>query len=884
MFSARAEAVALRSYCRSLQGDQLEAWSDVVERSTYQHHLRLWEDAGGAPDLSELAELRGLGLARRSMVAGRTLWLGGTEYAYSRAASQFNCAATRYFTVYDAVDAAWLLLNGCGVGAKPQVGVLHGYTRPIPELEVVPSERGKDYRGREENLESLEGGVWTIDVGDSAQAWAKALGKMLNPKVRRADRLRLDFSEVRGAGGRLKGYGWICNGYKPLADALCVVHSILNEKAGELLDELDIGDLHNLMGQILSSRRAAEILHMDSWNPRLQEFMRCKERYWEVGKDYRRQSNNSVLYWSKPSRSELASLLELAFANGDPAPINAAASVRKAPWFQYFNPCFVGDTRVWTIHGPRRFDELVGQEVPVLTQSFGQLCYRRMHSIRRTREKAPVFRVIVRKHPRRPAGSFTATGDHRVYLVDGREVQVQDLQPGMRLASVYKRKAGVYKSLMASSGDTDLEHRVVASYAFGQRPSSSDIVHHIDEDGSNNDPSNLEVLTGSEHRLAHPTAYDRALSGMYGRKHSERSKELIRQRATEQHRRRRNHTVIAVEPAGFQDVYDGTVDDTHKFFIETEANGGVLVHNCGEIFLGAFCNLVTNALPRFGRDFSSLCRAVYLIARANYRQTCVDLRDGVLQPVWHQCNEALRLCGVSLTGIEQAAKLTDYQIRRLRCEATHGAYSMADELDMPRPKAVTCLKPEGSGSKIADCTEGLKRPLGRYVFNWIAFSQHDPLVERHAAAGYRVMPHPQDSNNVLVRFPVDNTGVDFGAGGAYNMEPAVEQLDRYLRWNTLWADHNVSFTVDFDREEIPTIAEWLDVNWDRGYIGAAFLRRNDPRLTAKDLGHPYLPQEVRTEEDFREYVSKLRPVDYAGIQGVYDMADEGCASGACPAR
>jgi ribonucleoside-triphosphate reductase (formate) len=328
MFSARADATTLRSYCRPLHDDYLETWPQVVERSTYQHHLKLWEDAGGTPDLSELAELRELGLQRKSMVAGRTLWLGGTEYAYSRAASQFNCAATRYFTVYDAVDAAWLLLNGCGVGAKPQVGVLHGYTRPIPELEVVPSERSKDYRGREDNLESLDGGVWTIAVGDSAQAWAKALGKMLNPKVRHADKLCLDFSEVRGPGGRLKGYGWICNGYKPLADALCVVHSILNEKAGELLDELDIGDLHNLMGQILSSRRAAEILHMDSWNPRLQEFMRCKERYWEVGKDYRRQSNNSVLYWSEPSRSELASLLELAFANGDPAPINAAASVK----------------------------------------------------------------------------------------------------------------------------------------------------------------------------------------------------------------------------------------------------------------------------------------------------------------------------------------------------------------------------------------------------------------------------------------------------------------------------------------------------------------------------------------------------------------------------
>ena len=56
------------------------------------------------------------------------------------------------------------------------------------------------------------------------------------------------------------------------------------------------------------------------------------------------------------------------------------------------------------------------------------------------------------------------------------------------------------------------------------------------------------------------------------------------------------------------------------------------VNPCGEILLGdkSFCNLVEVVLPRFNGDEAGLQAAVRLAARANYRQTCVNLRDGVL--------------------------------------------------------------------------------------------------------------------------------------------------------------------------------------------------------------------------------------------------------------
>jgi hypothetical protein len=47
------------------------------------------------------------------------------------------------------------------------------------------------------------------------------------------------------------------------------------------------------------------------------------------------------------------------------------------------------------------------------------------------------------------------------------------------------------------------EHRVVAEQKLGRKLITGEIVHHIDGDKLNNDPSNLEVLTAAEHMRRH---------------------------------------------------------------------------------------------------------------------------------------------------------------------------------------------------------------------------------------------------------------------------------------------------------------------------------------------------------------------------------------------
>lgn len=298
------------------------------------------------------------------------------------------------------------------------------------------------------------------------------------------------------------------------------------------------------------------------------------------------------------------------------------------------------------------------------------------------------------------------------------------------------------------------------------------------------------------------------------------------------------------------------------------------------------CNLCEVVLPRFNGDDDELRKAVPLLARANYRQTCVNLEDGILQRTWHELNEYLHLCGVGVTGVVQWCYQNDRRAwQQLKMMALQGANSMAEELNLPPPALVTTLKPSGTLSKLAECTEGIHKPLGKYIFNNINFSVHDPLVSMLQAAGYRVFENPNDSTGVLVTFPMCYENVEFSdvGGRQLNVESAVTQLDRYRLLMTEYVQNNVSTTISYAPGEVGQIVDWMHRHWD-DYVATAFIFRNDPTKTAEDLGHPYLPQEVVTESDYLAYVSRLRPVDTQTKASAFEIDMEECKSGMCPIK
>lgn len=664
--SPRARIVERRTYLRPLNEDgTLFETSDQMKDRVISHQRWLWENQVkrnlNSTEEAELAELRDL--MDRSLVtmSGRVKWMGGTELVKTRASAAFNCSFTKIENPADLVDAFWLLLQGAGVGFKPVTGLLEGFNPTLTKIKVIESTR-IDKGGAEESTETYDAAsrTWRLTIGDSAKAWAKALGKLLAGKYP-ATTIILDFSELRPAGKRLKGYGWLSSGWKPLEKAMTRICELLIAASGRNLTAIEIGDIVNHLGTVLSSRRSAQIWLHDAGAQMEDDFVNAKVGRYENGNEHREQSNNSLLFWSKPSRDRIIELLTTILDGGEPGFINAAEAKRRAPDFDGGNPC-------------------------------------------------------------------------------------------------------------------------------------------------------MEILLPSK----------------------------------------------------------------------------------------GFCNLVQVVWHRFNGDMHGLLRAQYIAGRANYRQTCVDMKDGVLQLAWDNNQHLLRLCGVAPLGyVSWEGMGNRYMLEAVRDAAITGANSMADEFGTPRPRRVTQVQPGGTSSKHLgldgdEVHEGAHLALSRWIFNNINVSKGEPLLDALIAANYRVKEHPFNNTAMLVTIPVEypasplftrKTMMIDGKPETVevNEESAVSQLERYRVLMNHYVQQNCSITVSFDETEIDAVADWFMENWD-SYVGVSFLRRNDPTKTAADLGFAYLPQEAVSKRMYDEYVASLWPLDLSGDKSS-DLLDMGeCASGVCPVR
>ena len=195
-----------------------------------------------------------------------------------------------------------------------------------------------------------------------------------------------------------------------------------------------------------------------------------------------------------------------------------------------------------------------------------------------------------------------------------------------------------------------------------------------------------------------------------------------------------------------------------------------------------------------------------------------------------------------------------------------------------------------------DTYEGVHKPEAMYLFNWVGFGKEDPKVEKLKTAGYKVMDNTADETGAgcLICLPVNFEGGDFTKVNVthkdgseeildLNTETAIEQLERYRKIQLYYCDQNVSNTIYYKQEEKDVIVDWLLDNWDI-YVGVSFLFKNDPTVSAADLGFNYLPQEYVNKETFYEYFNSLSEIEWDDTDYESELEDEGCATGACPIK
>jgi len=227
-------------------------------------------------------------------------------------------------------------------------------------------------------------------------------------------------------------------------------------------------------------------------------------------------------------------------------------------------------------------------------------------------------------------------------------VQAIDLRPGDSLASVYRTRANQKGYLRLTNGkDTPLEHHLVISWNLGRRPNYPfEHVHHLNGQKDNNLPENLKIMTAEAHNASKMLGI---LNSMYkvwdernplygldfsgpnnGRYRKDLDDQEIRQLRNQGlpyrtiadklecskytvmkrlgwHRPDNreavvNHKVAKVEMlTEREDVYNGTVDDTHRYFICCGNDDAILSANCGELPLVPYgsCTLASINVSKF---------------------------------------------------------------------------------------------------------------------------------------------------------------------------------------------------------------------------------------------------------------------------------------------
>jgi ribonucleoside-triphosphate reductase len=297
---------------------------------------------------------------------------------------------------------------------------------------------------------------------------------------------------------------------------------------------------------------------------------------------------------------------------------------------------------------------------------------------------------------------------------------------------------------------------------------------------------------------------------------------------------------------------------------------------CSEIILRPqqFCNL-TEVVIRAGDTFESIGRKVRLATILGTLQArLVDFK--FLSPEWRETTQREALLGVSMTGIYDGPDLSADDLERLRLIAKSTNVLWALALGINPAAAITCVKPSGTVSQLADCASGIHQRHAEFYIRRVRGDLKDPLTQFLMVAGVPCEPCVMKPESTVVfsfpqRAPV----------GAVTRDDvtAIEHLEKWLHYQRHWCDHKPSVTITVREHEWPEVGAWVWKNFD-WMSGVSFLPHSD---------HTYVqaPYETCDEETFNAMVAAMPTLDWQQLslfetedttKGSQTMA---CTGGVC---
>ena len=180
------------------------------------------------------------------------------------------------------------------------------------------------------------------------------------------------------------------------------------------------------------------------------------------------------------------------------------------------NPCVVADTLIAVADGRLAvsIEDLCnkGEDVPVYCcDDNGEIVVREMRNPRITGRNSRILKVAIEN-----GHELRVTENHEFIMSDGSVVQAKDLKENDSLSIMNRflapievinpnsnsRSQNYYWINNSRHKQWNIEHRFIADHYYG-KINRGFVVHHKNFVGSDNNPSNLQVMTSSDHRDLH---------------------------------------------------------------------------------------------------------------------------------------------------------------------------------------------------------------------------------------------------------------------------------------------------------------------------------------------------------------------------------------------
>lgn len=303
---------------------------------------------------------------------------------------------------------------------------------------------------------------------------------------------------------------------------------------------------------------------------------------------------------------------------------------------------------------------------------------------------------------------------------------------------------------------------------------------------------------------------------------------------------------------------------------------------CSEIILrpNQFCNLSTIILKPED-NMLSIKKKIEIATIIGTIQSMFT-NFPYLSKEWQTNCEEERLLGVSMTGIFDNSLMNGsngmgklaHALESFREYATKINLEWAEKLGIPPSKSITCIKPEGTTSCLANSSSGLHPRHAQFYYRRVRMDKKDPMCSFLKESG---MPSEDcvinpDSTSIFTfaqKSPQDSI-----------TQKNLRALDHLQLWHTYqqsYCHHKPSITISYGDDEFLAIGQWVYENFNE-ISGISFLPKSD---------HIYA-QAPFEEIDAKVYsMSPKIEVDWSLLQN-YEKEDStksshamACTAGAC---